>query len=405
MVATSTPSAVSWVAARRVAGNCVVGPRSSLARLDEAAGCILAADLTVLAEDPPVDCAAIPGFAVSGPGPWAVTTAPLLHPGGAMRVAAGDPLPEGADAVIGERQARVYSDAHDRMLVSGVDPSTGIRDTTLRPMLGSGITPQGAHAERGSLIAPRGQLVTAAVVAAAAASGHDALTVVTPPTIETVIVGQRLARAGLPRPGRPRDTLSVAVPAIARAYGARTAPVRIAPTLDHLRQELADATGDVIVLAGSLTRRPDTMVRAALQERQAHWLLDGVAMTPGAGLMLARLPDDRIAIGVPAEPRAAMAGVLTVLPGVISALRGVHPTEPGHAVLQAPAPYPEFMRNARLFPVRLHRDEARGDPRAEPIDDFGPGGLGAWAVADAIAVATPGTGAPTDRVQIITLQP
>ena len=394
-------AAVSWPTARRIAAHSIREPRSALARLDEAVGCVLAQDITVLAEDPPVDCAAIAGFAVRGMGPWAITNAAVLNPGHAVRVSAGDPLPDGSDAVLGERQARVFTDAHEEMLVSGVDPRTGLRDPALRPMLGSGITPQGSQAQRGTVLVPRGRVATPAVLAAAAASGHDDVKILAPPTVETIVIGQRLTQAGLPRPGRPRDTLAIALPGIARSFGARTAPVREARTLEHLRAELADTSGEVVILAGSLSRRPDTMIRAVLQERQAHWLVDGVAMTPGAGVMLARLPDDRVVIGVSAEPRAAMAGVLTVLPGVVAALRGRSIGDPPTVALGAPAPFPDFMQNTRIFPVRL--DLTDDDPRAVPLEDGGPQGLGGWAMADAFAVATPGTGHTGDRVHLLTV--
>ena len=91
---------LTWTQAHQVASSCAQQLPSTSARLDEAAGSILAQPILTLLDDPVVDSAAMNGYAVCGEGPWQLTDEVPLRPSRAMRVRTGDPIPAHADAVL-----------------------------------------------------------------------------------------------------------------------------------------------------------------------------------------------------------------------------------------------------------------------------------------------------------------
>jgi hypothetical protein len=51
-------------------------------------------------------------------------------------------------------------------------------------------------------------------------------------------------------------------------------------------------------------------VRQVIGDLNARWLIDGVSVTPGAQMLMARLHDGRILVGLPGNPAAALAGLV-----------------------------------------------------------------------------------------------
>ena len=383
-------------------------PQSAVdARLDEAAGSVLARPLVTAQDDPPVDSARIDGFAVRGEGPWLLDSEPIDEPPGvvsaghAVPVEAGQPVPRHADAVVPRDDAEVQERGNGRVHVLARDPLTGIPDEYVRPERGSGIAAQAEHAAAGHVLVPAGRQVTPGVLALAAAAGHDSLEVVRPPVVGVLVLGASLLDRGLPRHRRVRDALGPSVPSFVGALGARGNPaVRAPDTVDLLLREIDDAAVDVLITTGSTAPGPDNHLRTVLRDLGAHWLVDGVAVTPGAQMLLARLADGRFLIGLPGDPQAALAGLVTLATPLIRALRDdPSPGRARSAVLMDDAPPADYADDTGLVPVRLEVSAA--GTQARPINPGGPAGLQAWANADAIAVLPPGTGMRGDVVELL----
>ena len=390
----------SWPQAHHVASTCARPLPEVPARLDEAAGSILARPLDLLQDDPPADAAAVTGYAVCGEGPWQRTPEDRLRPGTCAYVRANDPLPLHADAVLA-LDATVTQDG-PVAIITARDPLTGLPDERTRPELGEGIVRQAARASAGAALAPRDRLVTPALVALAAAAGYDEIPIIRPPVVGTLVLGSSLLAGGLPRHGRVRDALGDAVPAFVGALGARGNPaVRAPDTKDLLLTEIDDANVDVLITTGSTAPDPDNHVRQVLRDLGARWLIDGVASTPGAQMLLARLPDGRFLVGLPGDPPSAMAGLITLVAPLIASMRGDAPRPAASAVLVDEAPAGDYADDTVLAPVRL--ETAEHAVIARPLADGGPAGLHAWANADAVAVVPPGFGARGDVVQVIPL--
>jgi molybdopterin molybdotransferase len=200
-----------------------------------------------------------------------------------------------------------------------------------------------------------------------------------------------------------RDALGPSIPAFVGALGARGNPaVRAPDTEELLRTEIDDAAVDILITTGSTAPGPDNHLRRVLRDLGAHWLVDGVNVTPGAQMLLARMPDGRFLVGVPGDPIAAMGALVTLLSPLVRTLRddaiGAHRRS---AVLIEDAPLPDYADDTGLVPVRLEVSAA--GTLARPLPGHGPAALCGWAQADAIAVLAPGTGMRGDVVGLLDL--
>ena len=387
-----------WHQARTVAATCARPPLGVRARLDEAAGSILAADLVTAQDDPPADSARAAGFAVCGEGPWLLDELDVLSPGWAAPLATGWPVPRNTDSVIPFADATVSDQPDGRRLVTMHDPLTGIPDELVRPDIGSGILRQGVVSTAGHLLLESGRLVTPGVLALAASRGLDFVEVIPRPVVGVLVLGGQLLDRGLPRRGRVRDALGNTVPAFVGALGARGNPaIRASDSEDLLLTEIDDATADVIITTGSTAPGPENHLRRVLRDLDAHWLVDGVSVTPGAQMLLARLPDGRLLLGLPGDPAAALAALATLGAPLISTLRGDQDDgQSRSAVLMDGTPPADYADDTALVPVRLEVSAAA--TQATPLAGAG---LEAWAAADALAVVPPGAGTRGDIVQIL----
>ncbi|MHB1066112.1 MAG: molybdopterin-binding protein [Candidatus Nanopelagicales bacterium] len=392
-----------WAQARNVASTSARPLPRVAARLDEAGGHRLAAPVVTGQDDPPADCAAADGYAVRGEGPWLAIEAAtdVVSAGHAVRLAAGEPVPRHTDAVLAARAAVAEPRRDGRTVVIALDPLTDLPDEALRPELGSGIVARAQVAKAGHVLAPAGTLVTTSVLALAAAAGHDDVPIVRPPVVGVLVLGGALLDRGLPRHRRVRDALGPSIPAFIGSLGARGNPaVRAPDTADLLLREIEDAAVDVLITTGSTAPGPDNHLRRVLGDLGARWLVDGVAVTPGAQMLLARLPDGRFLVGLPGQPASALAALVTLASPLIRALRD-DPVASARrtAVLVDDAPPADYADDTALVPVVI--DVSSAATSARPLPGLGPAGLSGWAGAEAIAVVPPGAGVRGDVVELL----
>jgi molybdopterin molybdotransferase len=393
-----------WTQARHVAATCGRPLPTVAARLDESRGSVLGRDLVTVQDDPPADSAALDGFAVCGEGPWLLDELDVLTPGWATPVEHRMPVPRHCDAVIGRANGTVRERPDGRLALMMHDPLTDIPDERVRPDFGEGIVPQAAVSAAGHTLVGAGSIVTPGVLSLAAARGHDELEVVRTPVVGVLVLGAHLLDRGLPRQGRVRDALGTAVPAFVGALGARGNPaVRAPDTEDLLLREIDDANVDILITTGSTAPGPDNHLRSVLRDLNARWLVDGVSVTPGAQMLLVRLPDGRFVIGLPGDPPAALAGLVTLASPLIRALRDdpvpSRGTRGATAVLMDDTVPADYVDDTALVPVRLEVSTA--GTQARPLPGTGPAGLDGWAGAHAIAVVPPGAGLRGDVVELL----
>lgn len=318
------------------------------------AGAVLAAPLIAQAPFPPFDASAMDGYAVAGDGPWRLIKEPhaaghrathTLAPGDAVPIATGAALPPGAERVIRFEEIDVTDDKLRTVVTD--------RDDTRRT---------GSAWPAGAVLAADGLDADLAVRSVARAAGVDTLEVRGPLRVRLHTSGDEiLGPDAEPRPGAVPDTASDPVGTLLASSGAQaTYAGHLADTVDAFRGALTTPEVDVVVVIGATGHGVADHLRAALDAEGAQVILDGIAMRPGGSLLVARLPNGTVLLGLGGNPLAAVAGTAVIFPAVSNALLGRRPT------------YPELLE--------LVDDDAVRIPERWRVLPVEPTGSGRWTV-------------------------
>nr|WP_249361860.1 NTP transferase domain-containing protein [Gordonia araii] len=281
--------------------------------LDRCLDSVLARPLAAAAEFPAFDTAAMDGYAVRGPGPWRVVGPavraghdgdPLAEPGTAVPIATGARLPPGADRTIRVEETSTLDDGR-------VTETTDGRDDTRR---------RGSSWQTGDRLVATGAVVDAALLGTARAAGITRLDVRGPLRASLHTSGDEVGAAGS---AAITDTASLPVHALLARLGVRVgrgehlpdSPSSIADALGSRRRP-----GELVVIIGATGRGSADHLRTALDEAGATTLLDGLPVRPGGSLLLARLPDGGLLLGLGGNPVAAVAGTALTVPALRDAL-------------------------------------------------------------------------------------
>lgn len=330
------------------------------------------------------------GYAVRGPGPWRVTgralagdlTSGQLADGTAVEVATGAPVPAGCEGV--------------------VPYEAGIRvgdELTAPAPLGRHVRRRGEEVPALTALLPAGTVLTPAAVGLAAAVGADTLLVAARPRVAVLVTGAELLSTGSPGGARVRDALGPLLPPTLVAAGAVADPVLVlADDASGLAAAVATAAGtaDLVVVTGSTSSGPADVLRAVLDGLGAAREVDGVRCRPGHPMLLARVPGGVRVVGLPGNPLAALAGVVTLVLPALDALRGT--ARSAAARCRTARALPAHPVDTRLVPVR------RRSGVALATGHDGPAMLRGAALADGLAVVPPGTDvAAGDPVDVVAL--
>ncbi len=360
-----------WTLARQTARAAAKPLAAVEVPLPEALGLALAAGIGARTHQPTCDTSAMDGYAVSGLGPWTVVgrvsagdpVPPQLRFSEACAVATGAAVPPGADLVVPVERCHL-----DGELLTGYTGEPGKH-----------IRRRGEDWTAGDELVPAGSLVSPAVLGLAAGAGHDTLLVHRRPRVAVVVTGDELLHSGQPRPGRVRDAIGPMLPGLltgAELLG--TTHVRDEP--EALADALTFGQADVLVACGATSVGAKDHLRRVLAELGAEVLVSAVACRPGHPQLLAVLPDGRPVVGLPGNPFAALAAVVTLLHPLLATVGG----RAGRPAVTARLAAVGHRRDTRLVPVTRHGAEAL------PVGRDRPGSLWGAALADALAVVPPG---------------
>ena len=293
-------------AARGIAhGAGIAAPSTTeLVELADAPGRTLATDLVATAPLPGFASAAMDGWVVAGDGPWMLGDAikagddiptEQLAIGDARPISTGAPLPPGAARVIRSERGDVSGST-----LAEVEPDSrrNIREA-------------GEEAAPGDVLVEAGLPLTPPRIALAAAAGYDVLSVIVPPAVRLLVLGDEVIERGTPIPGRVRDVFSPSLPAVLGELGT----LRLGHVGDSLEDTIAafrDTPEPLLVTTGGSARGPADHVRVSLHALGAELLLDGIRMRPGHPLMLARLASGTLVLSLPGNPLAAYVGLVAI---------------------------------------------------------------------------------------------
>lgn len=306
-----------------------------------ASGRVLAESLRAPLDLPPVDNAAMDGFAVRArdcaPGlrlPVSQRIAAgcrpgALAPGSAARIFTGAPMPPGADAVVMQECCRLDGD--------------GLAVTLLhQPAPGEHLRRAGEDVRAGSVLLEAGALLRPQEVACAAAAGLAMLPVARRVRVAMLCTGDELAQPGQPlAPGQVYNANRYALGALLTRLGCETSDYGVVhDRLDATRAALRDAAAchDLILTSGGASVGEEDHVRAAVG---AEGEIDcwKIAVKPGKPLAFGavRRADGTRAhfIGLPGNPVAAFVAFLMFVRPFVLRLQGAREVLPRPLQLRA----------------------------------------------------------------------
>jgi molybdopterin molybdotransferase len=324
--------------------------------LAEALGRTLAVDVVSRRVQPPFANSAMDGYAVRAadaaraPARLAVVGESAagrafvgrLSAGQAVRIFTGAPLPEGADAVAIQEEARREGDA-----VVLTEPVAA----------GAYVRPRGLDFDAGEIVLKAGRRLTSRDLALAAAADHAALWARRRPRVAILATGDELVAPGAPRgPAQIVACNTFAIAGIAAAAGGE--PIDLGLVADE-PQALAEALAwaraakaDVLTTLGGASVGDRDLVPQALADAGMALSFWRIAMRPGKPLIHGRLGATRV-LGLPGNPTSSTVCAILFLRPLIRALlgdpeAGADPSEPARLAVAASAggPRKEYLRAA-----------------------------------------------------------
>lgn len=329
---------------------------------------------------PPWDNSAMDGYAVRAVD---VDTQPLkiiekifagdvpqrsLQAGECARIMTGARLPNGADAVIMQEQARVIDDTHVAF------------DATAKA--GQNVRRRGEDVREGELLFPAGREISASDAGALWSQGLRDVAVHRRPRVAIVTSGDELSEVGTIHPDKLVDSNGPVIRALARAAGAEAVHLgRADDSLESLSGLLSSGLEfDVLIaIAGASVGERD-FTRDAFTSLGVQLDFWRVAMRPGKPLAFGR-KDKTLVFNLPGNPVSAMVTFELFVRPVLRALQGLStalPMLPARAAVDVKA-----VSGLRLF-VRAWTEVRDGAIWATPLQSQSSGSLSSAAGAMAL---------------------
>jgi molybdopterin molybdotransferase len=373
--------------------------------LVDAAGRILAKDLTASWDQPPFDASAMDGYAVQNSDvkelpvtldvvgeaaagrPWSGT----VRPGSAVRIFTGAPVPDGADAIVIQENTERHG---NKLSVNAGRPDP------------AHIRGKGGDFKAGATLLKAGLKLNARDLLLAAAAGHATLAVRRKPIVAILATGDELVEPGqTPGPGQIVSSNPYGLVPMIRGWGGEALLLGIArDKRDALAEKIEAASrADVLVTIGGASVGDHDLVVPALEAAGTEISFWKIAMRPGKPMMFGRR-GSQLVLGLPGNPVSSMiCGRVFLVPLIVRMLG--ESTEGAHhlrarvaAPLEANGPRAHFMR------AKLGHD-ANGDSVVTPLANQDSSLMSALAAADCLIVREVGAaplpaGAPVDVLPI-----
>lgn len=315
------------------------GPAETIP-LHDAAGRVLAAPLKALRTQPPFPASAMDGYAVRA-ADIATTPAHLrivgeapagrlfqgkVAAGEAVRIFTGAPVPEGADTILIQENARRL----DSDTVEALEPSAA----------GRHIRRKGLDFAEGELLLEQGRILDPAALSLAASANHPIVSVVKRPLVAIIATGDELLPPGSqPGPDQIISSNAYGVAAVVKSSGAVALDLGIAAdrkeAISALVRQALVAQADVVVTLGGASVGEHDLVHDVLTGEGMTLDFWKIAMRPGKPLMFGRRGPTRF-FGLPGNPVASLVCSHLFLKPLLARLGGLpHRADIGEAMLSA----------------------------------------------------------------------
>jgi len=329
--------------------------------LAEVLGRTLAEDVVAVRDQPPFTNSSMDGWAVRSadgagsrriigesaaghgfPGP--------LGPGQAVRIFTGAALPQGADAVVIQEDARREGDAVE---VPASAPGDNVRQA-------------GRDFRAGATLLSEGLRLDPWRLSLCASAGRDRVKVVRPPRVSIVSTGEEVVEApAVPGPWQIYDSGSPGLEAMLRSWGAGVRRVTgVRDRLEAVREAMAGAGGDLVVTLGGASVGDHDLVRSAAADLGLDLRVESVAVRPGKPTFFGVLGDGRPLLGLPGNPASAFVCAELFLRPLVAALEG-RPSAPALRRARLLAPLPANGPREHWMRARLS-----AGPEGEAVEAF-----------------------------------
>ncbi len=291
----------------------------------EAGERVLAREIVALRRQPPFDVSAMDGYAVRArdiAGPSATLEIVgeaaaggrfdgTVGPGQAVRIFTGAPVPEGADTILLQEDARRTENRVEALEATAA---------------GRHIRRAGLDFEPGELLLERGRLLDPAALSLAAAANHPRLPVFPEPLVAILATGDELVSPGSEiGPDQIVASNSYGVASIIRKCGGRVLDLGIAPddraTIAAAVEKAREAGARVVVTLGGASVGEHDLIREVMAGLGMELDFWKIAMRPGKPLMFGRLGAARV-LGLPGNPVSSLVCAHLFLVPLIARLAG-----------------------------------------------------------------------------------
>jgi molybdopterin molybdotransferase len=348
-------------------------PKVVSVSLQDSLGRVLAEDLVALEDLPRFDKSAMDGYAVklsdlagasqSKPVVLQLTQVDHVEAKQAKQVWTGNPIPEGADAVVMLENTQMHNGELE--VWSQLTPWTNI----------SGV---GEDIKKGVLVAKAGTRLNPYHVGLAAALGYTTLKVSEKPKIAILPTGNEITEVGTKRAANQiYDSNKVMVSAMCQELGAETVDLGLAKdNTDEIAQKIKSAlkTSDAVITTGGTSVGGLDLVPDAVNGLgKPGVVVHGVALRPAMPTAVAVLEDKPVLI-LSGNPVAAVIGFEVFGRPLVCKMLGMLKEEPRPIVTAKLAKRVTSVLGRKTY-VRVHVTQKNGELIAEPVSAKGSGSI------------------------------
>jgi len=288
-------------------------------------GRVLAEEVRAVRDQPPFPASAMDGWAVraaDAPGSLKIVGESAaghgfegsLGAGEAVRIFTGAAIPDGADAIVIQEDARREGD----------------RVTVPEVKAGHHLRPAGLDFKAGQVLLEPGVRMDPWRLSLAASAGRAEVQAHRRPRVAILSTGEEIVEAPM-TPGRFQiyDSGAPALAAMVEGWGAsvtRAKPVR--DDLETVIAALKAAQAELIVTVGGASVGDHDLVRTAAEALGMSYRVESVAVRPGKPTFFGVLADGRRFLGLPGNPASAFVCAEMFLRPILAAYQGASPAPP-----------------------------------------------------------------------------
>jgi len=341
--------------------------------LQEALDRILAEDIFTQEDLPRFDKSAVDGYALVAkgtigatqfkPATFQVTENAEITPKQVRQVWTGNPIPEGADAVV---------------MIENTKRRDGNLEVWLPLVPGENVSKKGEDLQKGECAAKVGTRLNPYHLGLLAALGYSQIKVVEKPRVAIIATGSELARAGAPRKeNQIFESNQTMLSAMCREFGADPVGLGIAEDdIEEISEKIRSGLQEcdaVITSGGTSVGGYDLVPDAVNRVGKPGVLVHGIAVRPGMPTALAVLENKPVMI-LSGNPVAAVIGFEVFARPLLSRMLGMGGEE-ARPVLKAVMTRKVATALGRKTYVRVRVLQKNDEFFAEPVSTRGSGAI------------------------------